>query len=62
MTKKAPIEVLSPSDLVCMSTLNERDRQWFMATWGHQFQGSGAQLPQVGKIMETSILALQNGR
>lgn len=32
MTRKAPPEVLSPSDLAYMSTLNERDRRWFLST------------------------------
>ena len=32
MITKAPPEVLSPSDLAYMSTLNERDRRWFLAT------------------------------
>lgn len=32
MITKTPPEVLSPSDLAYMSTLNERDRRWFLAT------------------------------
>lgn len=32
MITETPPEVLSPSDLAYMSTLNERDRRWFLAT------------------------------
>lgn len=48
MITKAPPEVLSPSDLAYMSTLNERDRRWFLATKAADLktQDSRAQLPQ----------------
>ncbi|MCQ2068738.1 MAG: hypothetical protein MJY68_07505 [Bacteroidaceae bacterium] len=50
MTKKAPPEVLSPSDLAYMSTLNERDRRWFLATkaaFARLVPGAGVRFPSI---------------
>ena len=54
MTKKAPPEVLSPSDLAYMSTLNERDRRWFLATKAADLKAQGFSYRKVSKIMGTS--------
>ena len=62
MTKKAPPEVLSPSDLAYMSTLNERDRRWFLATKAADLKAQGLSYRKVSKIMRTSTHTLQNGR
>ena len=62
MTKKAPPEVLSPSDLAYMSTLNERDRRWFLATKAADLKAHGLSYRKVSKIMGTSTHTLQNGR
>ena len=62
MTKKAPPEVLSPSDLANMSTLNERDRRWFLATKAADLKAQGFSYRKVSKIMGTSTHTLQNGR
>ena len=62
MTKKAPPEVLSPSDLAYMSTLNERDRRWFLATKAADLKAHGFSYRKVSKIMGTSTHTLQNGR
>jgi hypothetical protein len=59
MTKKAPPEVLSPSDLAYMSTLNERDRRWFLTTKADDLKAQGF---SYRKIMGTSTHTLQNGR
>lgn len=61
MTKKAPPEVLSPSDLAYMSTLNERDRRWFLATKAADLKAQGFSYRKVSKIMGTSTHTLQNG-
>ena len=50
MTKKAPPEVLSPSDLAYMSTLNERDRRWFLTTKADDLKAQG--FPQDGSRTE----------
>ena len=62
MTEKAPPEVLSPSDLAYMSTLNERDRRWFLATKAVNLKAQGFSYREVSKIMGTSTHTLQNGR
>ena len=62
MTKKAPPEVLSPSDLAYMSTLNERDRRWFLTTKADDLKAQGFSYRKVSKIMGTSTHTLQNGR
>ena len=62
MSKKAPPEVLSPSDLAYMSTLNERDRRWFLATKAVNLKAQGFSYREVSKIMGTSTHTLQNGR
>ena len=62
MTKKAPPEVLSPSDLAYMSTLNERDRRWFLATKAADLKAQGFSYRKVSKIMGTSTHTLQHGR
>ena len=62
MSKKAPPEVLSPSDLAYMSTLNERDRRWFLATKADDLKAQGFSYREVSKIMGTSTHTLQNGR
>lgn len=62
MSKKAPPEVLSPSDLAYMSTLNERDRRWFLATKAVDLKAQGLSYRKVSKIMGTSTHTLQNGR
>lgn len=62
MFTKAPPEVLSPSDLAYMSTLNERDRRWFLATKAADLKAHGFSYRKVSKIMGTSTHTLQNGR
>ena len=62
MTKEAPPEVLSPSDLAYMSTLNERDRRWFLTTKADDLKAQGFSYRKVSKIMGTSTHTLQNGR
>lgn len=62
MITKAPPEVLSPSDLAYMSTLNERDRRWFLATKAADLKTQGFSYRKVSKIMGTSTHTLQNGR
>ena len=62
MITKAPPEVLSPSDLAYMSTLNERDRRWFLATKAADLKAHGLSYRKVSKIMGTSTHTLQNGR
>lgn len=62
MITKAPPEVLSPSDLAYMSTLNERDRRWFLATKAADLKAQGFSYRKVSKIMGTSTHTLQNGR
>lgn len=49
MTKKAPPEVLSPSDLAYMSTLNERDRRWFLATKAAGLKAQGFSYRKISK-------------
>lgn len=61
MITKAPPEVLSPSDLAYMSTLNERDRRWFLATKAADLKTQGLSYRKVSKIMGTSTHTLQNG-
>lgn len=61
MSKKAPPEVLSPSDLAYMSTLNERDRRWFLATKAADLKAQGFSYRKVSKIMGTSTHTLRNG-
>ena len=60
MITKAPPEVLSPSDLAYMSTLNERDRRWFLATKAANLKTQGLSYRKVSKIMGTSTHTLQN--
>ena len=62
MITKAPPEVLSPSDLAYMSTPNERDRRWFLATKAADLKTQGLSYRKVSKIMGTSTHTLQNGR
>ena len=62
MITKTPPEVLSPSDLAYMSTLNERDRRWFLATKAADLKTQGFSYRKVSKIMGTSTHTLQNGR
>lgn len=62
MITKAPPEVLSPSDLAYMSTLNERDRRWFLATKAADLKAQGLSYRKCSKIMGTSTHTLQNGR
>ena len=62
MITKAPPEVLSPSELAYMSTLNERDRRWFLATKAADLKAQGFSYRKVSKIMGTSTHTLQNGR
>lgn len=62
MITKAPPEVLSPSELAYMSTLNERDRRWFLATKAADLKTQGLSYRKVSKIMGTSTHTLQNGR
>lgn len=62
MITKAPPEVLSPSDLAYMSTLNERDRRWFLATKAADLKTQGFSYRKVSKIMGTSTHTLQNER
>lgn len=62
MITKSPPEVLSPSDLAYMSTLNERDRRWFLATKAADLKAHGLNYRKVSKIMGTSTHTLQNGR
>lgn len=62
MITKAPPEVLSPSDLAYMSTLNERDRRWFLATKAADLKTQELSYRKVSKIMGTSTHTLQNGR
>lgn len=62
MTKKVPPEVLSPSDLAYMSTLNERDRRWFLATKAADLKAQGFSYRKISKNMGTSTHTLQKGR
>ena len=62
MLTKAPPEILSPEDLAYMSTLNERDRRWFLATKSADLKAQGFSYRKVSKIMGTSTHTLQNGR
>ena len=65
MITKAPPEILSPEDLAYMSTLNERDRRWFLATKATKasdLKAQGLSYRKVSKIMGTSTHTLQNGR
>ena len=62
MTKKVPPEVLSPSDLAYMSTLNERDRRWFLTTKAVGLKAQGFSYRKISKIMGTSTHTLQKGR
>ena len=61
MITKAPPEVLSPSDLAYMSTLNERDRRWFLATKAADLKAQGFSYRKVSKRMGISTHTLQNG-
>ena len=45
-----------------MSTLNERDRRWFLATKAADLKAHGLSYRKVSKIMGTSTHTLQNGR
>ena len=45
-----------------MSTLNERDRRWFLATKAVNLKAQGFSYREVSKIMGTSTHTLQNGR
>lgn len=45
-----------------MSTLNERDRRWFLATKAADLKTQGFSYRKVSKIMGTSTHTLQNGR
>lgn len=62
MKQKAPPEVLSPSDLAYMSTLNERDRRRFLATKAADLKAQGFSYRKISKNMGTSTHTLQNGR
>lgn len=62
MTKKAPPEILSASDLAYMSTLNERDRRWFLATKAADLKVQGFSYRKISKNMGTSTHTLQKGR
>ena len=62
MTKKAPPEILSPSDKAYMSGLNERDRRLFLTTKAASLKTQGFSYREVSKIMGTSTHTLQNGR
>lgn len=62
MITKAPPEVLSPSDLAYMSTLNERDRRWFLTTKAVNLKAQGFSYRKVSKIMGTSTHTLQKGK
>ena len=59
MSKKAPPEILSPSDLAYMSTLNERDKRWFLATKAANLKAQGFSYRKVGKRMGISTHTLQ---
>ena len=61
MITKAPPEVLSPSDMAYMSTLNERDRRWFLATKAADLKAQGFSYREVSKIMGISTHTLHNG-
>ena len=61
MTKKAPPEVLSPSDLAYISRLNERDRRWFLASKAANLKAQGLSFRKVSKIMGTSTHTLHSG-
>jgi len=61
MSKKAPPEVLSPSDLAYMSTLNERDKRWFLATKAANLKAQGFSYRKVSKRMGISTHTLQKG-
>ena len=51
MITETPPEVLSPSDLAYMSTLNERDRRWFLATKAADLKTQGLSYRKVSKII-----------
>lgn len=61
MLTKAPPEILSPSDLAYMSTLNERDRRWFLAMKAADLKAQGFSYRKVCKRMGISTHTLQNG-
>ena len=61
MLTKAPPEILSPEDLAYMSTLNERDRRWFLATKAADHKTRGFSYRKVSKRMGISTHTLQNG-
>ena len=61
MITKSPPEVLSPSDLAYMSTLNERDRRWFLATKAADLKAQGFSYRSISKMMGTSTHTLQKG-
>ena len=64
MITKTPPEVLSPSDLAYMSTLNERDRRWFLATKATKasdLKAQGLSYRKVSKII-LDFFDIRDGR
>ena len=61
MLTKAPPEILSPEDLAYMSTLNERDRRWFLATKAADLKAQGFSYRKFSKRMGISTHTLQKG-
>ena len=61
MITKTPPEVLSPSDLAYMSTLNERDRRWFLATKAADLKTQGLSYSKVSKII-LDFFDIRDGR
>lgn len=61
MITETPPEVLSPSDLAYMSTLNERDRIWFLATKAADLKTQGLSYRKVSKII-LDFFDIRDGR
>ena len=61
MITETPPEVLSPSDLAYMSTLNERDRRWFLATRAADLKTQGLSYRKVSKII-LDFFDIRDGR
>lgn len=61
MITNAPPEVLSPSDLAYMSTLNEKERRRFLATKAADLKAQGFSYRKVSKRMGISTHTLQKG-
>ena len=61
MHPKNPPEVLSPSEMAYMSSLNERDRRLFLATKAESLKSQGFSYRKFSKKMGISMHTLQKG-